>query len=84
MTDFAFAALGKDAPALPVYADEEGVLAPTWSRLRTACGGLYEPAVKPQGVSRMEPGGNARAYMFSDDPLIRKRNPRFCPAKDRL
>ena len=32
----------------------------------------------------MEPCGNARAWLFSDEPLIRMRNTAIHPGKDRL
>lgn len=83
LTDFAHTAFGKRAP-LPVYVDDEG----------TACEDsvIIENGILKGYMNNLEsamhfgvmPAGNARAYAFSDEPLIRMRNTAIHPGKDKL
>lgn len=83
MTDFAHTVLGEEAP-LPVYLDDEGVAAED-------CPIIVDGVLKEFMNSResaahfgMVPRGNARAFSFSDEPLIRMRNTFVLPGKDKL
>ena len=83
MTDFAHHAFGELAP-LPVFCDDEGVEAEDAPLIRDGIlvGFMHdrESAVR----FGAEPRGNARAYAFSDEPLIRMRNTAVHPGKDKL
>ncbi|MDI9521533.1 MAG: TldD/PmbA family protein [Bacillota bacterium] len=73
MTDFAHTAFGETAP-LPVYVDDEGVLAEDAELIRN---GKLVGYMLNRELGRhfnMQPRGNARAFAFNDEPLIRMRN----------
>ena len=83
LVDFANTAFGKTCP-VPVYADDEGTKA-------------RDAVIIEEGVLRsfmhnkesalrfgVEPTGNARAYAFSDEPIIRMRNTAILPGKSKL
>lgn len=83
LTDFASHALGERCP-VPLYVDDEGTP------------GRDVPIIE-QGVLRgfmhnketalrfgVQPTGNARAYAFSDEPLVRMRNTSFLPGTSKL
>jgi TldD protein len=75
LTDFAHTAFGQTAP-LPVYVDDEGVK-----------DGILTGYMVNRELGEkfgMEPKGNARAWAFSDEPLIRMRNTVILPGKDKL
>lgn len=83
LVDFAHTALGKTCP-IPVYVDDEGVKAEDVNIIENGILKNYmhnkESALKLNG----KPQGNARAYSFSDEPLIRMRNTAILPGKDKL
>lgn len=83
LTDFANTAFGAPAP-LPVYTDDEGVLAKDVQIIENGILKGYmhnrESAAKFGDVPR----GNARAWLFSDEPLIRMRNTAIHPGKSKL
>ena len=83
MTDFAHTAFGETAP-LPVYCDDEGVQAEDVPLIRD--GILVGFMHDRESAERFgdTPRGNARAYSFSDEPLIRMRNTAVHPGKDKL
>ena len=80
MTDFAHTAFGKPAP-LPVYLDDEGVEATDVPLIEN--GILVGYMHSRESAQRFEtrPCGNARAWLFSDEPLIRMRNTAIHPGK---
>ena len=83
LTDFAHSAFGKAAP-LPVYVDDEGTPAVDAEIIRD---GILVGYLNNRDSARrfgMKPQGNARAYAFSDEPLIRMRNTAILPGKSRL
>ena len=83
MTDFACEAFGEQAP-LPVYCDDEGVKAEDVPLIRDGIlQGFMHSRESAQRFGDI-PRGNARAYSFSDEPLIRMRNTAVHPGKDRL
>jgi len=83
MVDFANTAFGATCP-VPVYVDDEGTLA------RDAV--LIERGVlkgfmhNKESALRFEttPTGNAKAYRFSDEPIIRMRNTTVLPGENSL
>lgn len=83
MTDFASRAFGAETP-LPVYVDDEGVLAQDQPLIEN---GILTGYMVNRVLGRhygMEPKGNARAFLFNDEPLIRMRNTAILPGKDHL
>jgi TldD protein len=83
LTDFAHTALGSAAP-LPVYVDDEGTTAVDAELIKDGILTGYMNSRETAQRFDMEPQGNARAYSFSDEPLIRMRNTAILPGKDRL
>jgi TldD protein len=83
MVDFAHTALGKPCP-LPVYVDDEGVIAEDALLIEK---GVLKNFMHSRESARhfgVKPQGNARAFTFSDEPLIRMRNTAILPGKDKL
>lgn len=83
LTDFAHTAFGKPAP-LPVYVDDEGVTAVDAELIKDGILTGYMNSRETAQRFNMRPQGNARAYSFSDEPLIRMRNTAILPGKDKL
>ena len=83
MTDFAHTAFGARAP-LPVYADDEGTLCRDAVLIQNGILTGYMNNLESAQHFGMAPCGNARAFNFSDEPLIRMRNTAIHPGKDKL
>ena len=83
MVDFAHTAFGEMAP-LPVYLDDEGVVAKDVTLIENGILKGYMNNRENAVHFGMEPAGNARAWEFSDEPLIRMRNTAVLPGKDKL
>ena len=83
MTDYAHTAFGADAP-LPVYVDDEGVLAEDAVLIENGMLKGYMNNRQSAQHFQVVPQGNARAWLFSDEPLIRMRNTAVLPGKDKL
>ena len=83
MTDFAHTAFGAPAP-LPVYADDEGTLCRDAVLIQNGILTGYMNNLESAQHFGMAPCGNARAFNFSDEPLIRMRNTAIHPGKDKL
>lgn len=83
MVDFAHTAFGKPAP-LPVYVDDEGTLAEDAVLIKDGILTGYMNNRESAQHFGMKPQGNARGYLFSDEPLIRMRNTAILPGKDKL
>lgn len=83
LVDFAYTAFGAPTP-LPVYVDDEGTKAE--DALIIDKGKLvgYMNSRETAEFFNMKPTGNARAYAFSDEPLIRMRNTAVLPGTDKL
>ncbi len=83
MTDFAHTAFGELAP-LPVYVDDEGVKAEDAVLIEN---GILKGYMVNRDMGErlsMKPLGNARAWAFNDEPLIRMRNTAVLPGKDKI
>lgn len=78
LVDYAHTAFGKPTP-LPVYVDDEGVLASDAEIIRSGTLVGYMNNRETAARFGMLPQGNARAYAFSDEPLIRMRNTAILP-----
>ena len=83
LTDFAHTAFGEACP-LPVYMDDEGTEARDVPLIENGILTGYMNSRESAQHFGVEPGGNARAWMFSDEPLIRMRNTAVHPGKDKL
>lgn len=83
LVDFAHTAFGKTAP-LPIYLDDEGT--PTEDVVIIKDGILVGYMNNRESAEHfcMKPSGNARAFDFSDEPLIRMRNTAILPGTDKL
>ena len=83
MTDFAHSAFGEAAP-LPVFVDDEGVAAQDAPLIREGILTGFMHSRQSAQHFGAEPLGNARAWSFRDEPLIRMRNTAVHPGRDRL
>lgn len=83
LVDFAHTAFGKPAP-LPVYLDDEGTPAEDAVIIRDGKLVGYMNNRESAAHFGMRPVGNARAWEFSDEPLIRMRNTTILPGTDKL
>ena len=83
LTDFAHTAFGKRCP-LPVFVDDEGTEASDAVIIKDGILVGYMNSRETAGRFGMEPRGNARAWLFSDEPLIRMRNTAVHPGTDKL
>ena len=83
LVDFAFEAPDGPTP-LPVYLDDEGVTAKDVAIIEKGILTHYMNNRETAERFGMEPAGNARAWLFSDEPLIRMRNTSIHPGKDKL
>ena len=83
LVDFAHSAFGRPAP-LPVYVDDEGTPATDAEIIRDGILVGYMNNRDTAVRFGMKPQGNARAYAFSDEPLIRMRNTAILPGRSRL
>ena len=83
LVDYAHTAFGKEAP-LPVYLDDEGTPAEDAVIIKDGILTGYMNSRESAQHFGMKPQGNARAWSFSDEPLIRMRNTAVLPGKDKL
>ena len=83
MTDFAHTAFGETAP-LPVRFDDEGTPASDAELIKN---GILTGYMNNRELARrfdMAPTGNARAWLYSDEPIIRMRNTAVLPGSSKL
>lgn len=83
LSDFAHTAFGARCP-LPVFVDDEGVAAKDVTLIENGILTGYMHSRESARRFHMEMRGNARAWLFSDEPLIRMRNTAIHPGKDKL
>ncbi len=83
LIDFANTAYGKQCP-VPVYIDDEGIVAEDAVIIEDGILKNYMHNKESAAQMGMRPTGNARAFSFSDEPLIRMRNTAFAPGKSKL
>lgn len=74
---------GTEAP-LPVYLDDEGQVAKDAVLIKKGILKGYMHNRESAEKFGVKPTGNARAWEFSDEPLIRMRNTAILPGKDKL
>lgn len=83
MVDYAHTCLGAPTP-LPIYVDDEGTPAKDAVLIQDGILTGYMNSRQTAQQFGMEPTGNARAYLFSDEPLIRMRNTAIVPGTSKL
>jgi TldD protein len=83
LVDYANTAFGKRCP-VPVYVDDEGTPARDAVLIKDGILVGYMHNKESAAHFGHEPTGNARAYSFSDEPLIRMRNTCIVPGKQKL
>ena len=83
MIDYANTTPNGEAP-LPVYLDDEGQIAKDALLIEKGILKGYMHNRESAEKFGVEPTGNARAWDFSDEPLIRMRNTAVLPGKDKL
>ncbi len=83
LVDYAHTAFGKSVP-LPIYADDEGTKAEDALIIENGILRGYMNNRESAEHFGMTPAGNARAYLFSDEPLIRMRNTCILPGTSKL
>ena len=83
MVDFAHSYEGEEL-MIPVYADDEGT--PSKDAILIQDGKLNQFMNSRETAVQLdsEPTGNARAYGYGDEPLVRMRNTAILPGKDNL
>ncbi len=83
LIDYAHTAFGKPVP-LPIYADDEGTKTEDAVLIRNGILTGYMNSRETAEHFGMNPTGNARAFLFSDEPLIRMRNTAILPGSSKL
>lgn len=83
LVDYAHTAFGEPTP-LPVYVDDEGVEAGDAVIIDRGILTGYMHNRESAAHFGHTPVGNARAYTFSDEPLVRMRNTAILPGTDKL
>lgn len=83
LVDFANSALGKTCP-VPVYIDDEGTRAKDAVIIENGVLKGYMHNKESAARFGAPPTGNARAYQFSDEPLIRMRNTAILPGTSKI
>jgi len=84
MVDFANTLHDGTPAPLPVYVDDEGTPATDEVLIKDGILTGYMNSRETAARFGMTPRGNARAYRFSDEPLIRMRNTGIIPGKSKL
>jgi TldD protein len=83
LVDLAHSFDGKPCP-VPVHIDDEGTKAEDAVVIDRGVLKTFLHNKETANHFGVSPTGNARAYLFSDEPLIRMRNTAFLPAGSRL
>ncbi len=83
LVDYAHTAFGKPAP-LPVFLDDEGTAASDAVLIKDGILTGYMNSRETAALYGMQPLGNARAWAYNDEPLIRMRNTCILPGKSTL
>ncbi|ERM92956.1 peptidase [Caldanaerobacter subterraneus subsp. yonseiensis KB-1] len=81
--DFANTCFDETCP-VPVFIDDEGTEAKDAILIENGVLKSYMHNKESAQYFGVEPTGNARAYLFSDEPLIRMRNTAILPGNDTL
>lgn len=84
MVDFAHTFIDGSPAPLPVLVDDEGTPAEDAILIENGILKGYMNNRESAEHFGVKPQGNARAYLFSDEPLIRMRNTAILPGHDKL
>jgi TldD protein len=83
MVDFAHSYNGQEL-MIPVYADDEGTEAVDAMLIKNGVLKNFMSSRETAAKLGIKATGNARAYTFSDEPLVRMRNTAILPGKSKL
>ena len=83
LVDFAHSALGSTCP-VPLWIDDEGTQAKDAVLIEKGLLRSFMHNKETAAKLGAEPTGNARAYAFSDEPLVRMRNTAIVPGTSKL
>ncbi len=83
MIDYAHTAMGKLCP-IPVFVDDEGTKAEDAVLIENGVLKTFMHNKESAQHFGVKPTGNARAYTYSDEPIIRMRNTAIVPGNDKL
>ncbi|NLN17663.1 MAG: TldD/PmbA family protein [Firmicutes bacterium] len=83
LVDFAHTAFGEVCP-VPVYVDDEGTPGQDVTLIEQGVLRNFMHNKESARIFGVAPTGNARAYAFSDEPLIRMRNTAILPGDSSL
>jgi TldD protein len=83
LVDFANTYRGETLP-VPVYVDDEGVESQDTVLIENGILRNFMHNKESSVLFGVAPTGNARAYTFADEPLIRMRNTAILPGNDKL
>lgn len=83
LVDYANIAFGERCP-VPVYVDDEGIKAEDVIIINEGILKSYMHNRESANLYKTKSTGNARAFSFSDEPLIRMRNTCINPGKDKI
>ncbi len=83
LVDFAHTALGKTVP-LPILIDDEGIPAEDAVLIKDGILTGYMHNNETALRYGVKPRGNARAWSYSDEPIIRMRNTLILPGENKL
>lgn len=83
LVDYANTVFGKTCP-VPIYIDDEGTKAEDVTIIEKGILKGYMHSKESANMFNVAPTGNARAYEFSDEPIIRMRNTCILPGTDKL
>ncbi len=83
LVDFANTAMGKTCP-VPVYIDDEGTKAEDAVIIKDGILKSFMHNKESAAHFKVKPTGNARAFNFSDEPLVRMRNTAILSGKSKL
>lgn len=84
MVDFAHTLPDGSPAPLPIFVDDEGTPAEDAVLIKDGILTGYMNSRETAEHFSMKPQGNARAYLFSDEPLIRMRNTAILPGTSSL
>ncbi|MBT3169529.1 MAG: TldD/PmbA family protein [Candidatus Cloacimonetes bacterium] len=83
LVDFAHTAFGKQCP-VPVFVDDEGTKTEDAIIIENGVLKSYMHSKETALHFGVTPTGNARAYRFADEPLVRMRNTAILPGKSKI
>ena len=83
MVDLAHSYNGEEL-MIPVYVDDEGTVAKDVTLIEKGILKQFMSSRETAAKLGIEPTGNARAYTFNDEPLVRMRNTAILPGTSKL